>query len=78
MNRQQATLFKLRNERDALKKELCKYADIVEKLKHDIEEKTTEIQNNCPHEWVTEVQPYQREVFCKHCLLMDWEKTRYY
>ena len=38
---------------------------------------TKRIQNNCNHEWVTEVQMYEKDVFCSRCGLTDWEKSRF-
>ena len=36
-----------------------------------------ELQRNCDHQWVTEIQMYERNVYCKHCDLTDWNKSKF-
>ena len=55
-----------------------KYSDKLSNVKIQIEKIKSKIQSLCDHEWVTEKQPYQKEVYCKKCLLFNWEKSRYY
>ena len=61
-----------------LYKECQKYSDKITTIKIEIEKIRSKIQNNCKHEWVHVVQPYQKEVYCNKCNLFDWEKTKYY
>jgi hypothetical protein len=46
-------------------------------LKTHLEYITKRIQKNCNHDWVTEVQMYEKEVYCSRCGLTDWEKSRF-
>jgi len=61
-----------------LRIECQKYSDRVTTIKREIEKITEKVQSLCDHEWVTDIQPYQKEVYCKKCLLFDWDKSRYY
>ena len=61
-----------------LRIECQKYSDKISTMKYQIKEITEKIQSLCDHEWITEKQPYQKEVYCKKCLLFDWDKCRYY
>jgi len=38
---------------------------------------TKRIQQNCNHEWITDIQMYEKDVYCKRCKLTDWENSRF-
>ena len=66
-------------ERDSkLFKEYQIYSAKLALIKREIEKNRAAIQDICVHEWTVELQPYQKETYCKKCRLVDWERTRYY
>ena len=38
---------------------------------------TKRIQQNCNHEWITDIQIYEKDGYCKRCKLTDWENSRF-
>jgi len=46
-------------------------------LNTQLEHVTKRIQENCNHEWVTELQMYEKDVYCSRCGLTDWEKSKF-
>ena len=61
-----------------LELEYQKYSDKLNTIKFQILGIKKKIQSICDHEWTTDLQPYQKEVYCKKCNLFDWDKTKYY
>ena len=49
----------------------------IYKLNTQLEYITKQIQNNCDHIWVTEIQMYEKDVYCTRCGLTDWERCKF-
>mgnify|MGYP001178704788 CR=1 FL=1 len=65
-----------KNRNEILKEIQIQNAKLCE-LQTQLEFVTKRIQKNCNHNWVTEFQMYEKDVFCSRCGLTDWEKSRF-
>lgn len=46
-------------------------------LNSELEFITKQLQQKCGHEWVTELQMYEKDVYCSICGITDWEKSKF-
>ena len=65
-----------KNRREIVKQIEIYNAKICE-LQTQLEFVTRRIQKNCNHDWVTDFQMYEKDVYCSRCGLTDWEKSRF-
>ena len=70
-------IIKLSKQRDVITRQIYEYNRLIAELTEKSKELTEQIQERCEHEWVKELQMYQKDVYCKKCLLTDWEKCRF-
>jgi len=65
------------NKLDLLYKQKIQLSCELNKCNHDIDELIKEKQTYCKHEWVTEIRPYERDVYCCKCKLTDWDRSKF-
>ena len=65
-----------KNRREIVKQIEIQNAKLCE-LQTQLEFVTRRIQKNCNHDWVTDFQMYEKDVYCSRCGLTDWEKSRF-
>lgn len=67
---------------EQLKTQNKEYSKKISQLKKEIlyleatiKQNTQKIQSECQHEWEIETQMYERTVSCKHCGLINWDRS---
>ena len=50
---------------------------LIKEYDNKINHITNEIQSKCKHEWVTETQMYEKNVYCCKCNLTNWDKSKF-
>ena len=67
---------------EQLKTQNKEYSKKISQLKKEIlcleatiKKNSQKIQSECQHEWEIETQMYERTVLCKHCDLINWDRS---